>query len=187
VALGCRLQLRKSGRISLSLEAANHAIVVRLTILLLCLLLFSLCGLALVTKMWRHSSVDMINLGNFRLHQPRSTSPCFPRNGFLDERPQDLLCEDLAITRDMRVIYDGFFSWTVVKADEIAREWCADRSIWHSLRSKTCFISDNSSKPLASNYVNCDRLARIVVGSKFVKDEVDEGIDSGYGLELYAS
>ena len=47
VALGCRLQLLVS--IWRSLETAHHSVILRLSILLLRVLLFSLCSLVLLT------------------------------------------------------------------------------------------------------------------------------------------
>ncbi len=82
MALGCWFQLWKSRGVSL--ETANHTIVIW-AILLLCLFLFSLCGLALVSKMGRYTSINVVNTGNLRLNQPRSTGPCLSRNRLLDE------------------------------------------------------------------------------------------------------
>jgi len=75
----------------------------------------------------------VVNVGNLRLDQPRSTGPRLSCNCLFDERPQNLLCEDLAISRDVRIIYNGFFGGAIVKADEIPREGCADRAIRQNL------------------------------------------------------
>ena len=129
----------------------------------------------------------MESLSNFWLDQPRSTCPCFSCNSLLDERSEDLLREDLTISCDMRVIYNGFFGGAIIQADEIPREGWVVCAIGQNLCSKARLVSNNSGESFASDNMHCDRLARIVVGPKFVKDEVNEVVDSRDDLELDSS
>lgn len=83
VALGRGFQFWEAR--SVSLKAANHSFIIRRSTLLLRLLLLSLGGLAFVLQMWRYPRVDVVDHRNFRLDQPRGTSPSFSGYSLLDE------------------------------------------------------------------------------------------------------
>lgn len=112
MTLRCWLQLGKSWTIAL--EATNHAIIIRLAVLLLDLLLLSLSSLAFIPQMWWDASVDVVDSCDFWLNKPRRTGPCLSSDGLLDEGSKNLLCEDLAVSSDVRIVHNSFLLRSIV-------------------------------------------------------------------------